>query len=533
MPEPVPTKPVRQFSFEGHTLTQPTVPLPGASVDTEINRTNTAVTQTINFVRQVIDDDGTIKANAALSLIGPQGATGPGGPLGPTGPQGIQGGTGPTGAQGTQGVQGIQGVAGDSFAPDVVAPATSMSTYDGEAEGFSFLDTTNGWLFFKRSATSGDWTPGVAFGRGPQGLQGIQGIQGIQGETGPQGIQGETGDTGAQGPTGATGGAGATGATGDAGATGDTGATGPEGPQGDDGPQGIQGETGPTGPVGPPGDISDAADMATAVNGSTAKTSLVDADQFFIADSAASNGPKKVLWSVLAAQLWGKLGALISGGTAKTTVVAADTIAIADSAATNATKKVTFTTISTFFKGLGGLTLVAGDLLYASGANVLAKLAKGTDGQVLTLASGAPSWADAAGGGGGLLPYLATTALYSGSGYAITGLPDCTQLEVRCKSVRHDSNYYDETFQIGLSNNGGSNYTYYDVVSIADGSYAHGTIRVVLDGTSLSVVWIYTDNKCVIATGTFTGPIDAIRLRFDGEDFNGQGGHSNAWVFGA
>lgn len=38
-----------------------------------------------------------------------------------------------------------------------------------------------------------------------------------------------------------------------------------------------------------------------------------------------------------------------------------------------------------------------GDILYASGANALAKLAKGSDGDVLTLASGVPSWASGGG----------------------------------------------------------------------------------------------------------------------------------------
>ena len=45
-------------------------------------------------------------------------------------------------------------------------------------------------------------------------------------------------------------------------------------------------------------------------------------------------------------------------------------------------------------KGGSGLTsYTAGDLLYATGSTTLAKLAKQTDGQVLTLASGVPSWA--------------------------------------------------------------------------------------------------------------------------------------------
>ena len=38
------------------------------------------------------------------------------------------------------------------------------------------------------------------------------------------------------------------------------------------------------------------------------------------------------------------------------------------------------------------VSLVAGDTLYASGTDTLARLAKGTDGQVLKLASGLPSW---------------------------------------------------------------------------------------------------------------------------------------------
>lgn len=45
---------------------------------------------------------------------------------------------------------------------------------------------------------------------------------------------------------------------------------------------------------------------------------------------------------------------------------------------------------STAIAGLG--TLAEGDIIYASAADTLAPLNKGTDGQVLTLASGLPSW---------------------------------------------------------------------------------------------------------------------------------------------
>jgi hypothetical protein len=58
-----------------------------------------------------------------------------------------------------------------------------------------------------------------------------------------------------------------------------------------------------------------------------------------------------------------------------------------------------------------GLIAAAGDTLYGSGAGVLAKLAKGTDGQIYKQASGVPSWAWDA----GALEYV-----IDGAGAAIT-----------------------------------------------------------------------------------------------------------------
>lgn len=49
--------------------------------------------------------------------------------------------------------------------------------------------------------------------------------------------------------------------------------------------------------------------------------------------------------------------------------------------------------------GTGNDTYTTGDILYSSASNTLSKLAVGTNGQVLTLAAGVPSWADASGGG--------------------------------------------------------------------------------------------------------------------------------------
>ena len=50
-------------------------------------------------------------------------------------------------------------------------------------------------------------------------------------------------------------------------------------------------------------------------------------------------------------------------------------------------------TLSVAQGGTGLSSYAAGDVIYASGTTTLAKLAKATDGDVLTLASGVPSWA--------------------------------------------------------------------------------------------------------------------------------------------
>ena len=58
--------------------------------------------------------------------------------------------------------------------------------------------------------------------------------------------------------------------------------------------------------------------------------------------------------------------------------------------------------------GTGQTGYAVGDLLYASSTTALSKLAVGTDGYVLTLASGVPTWAAASGGGGGLTGFTAS-----------------------------------------------------------------------------------------------------------------------------
>ena len=71
--------------------------------------------------------------------------------------------------------------------------------------------------------------------------------------------------------------------------------------------------------------------------------------------------------------------------------------------------------------GTGQSTYTTGDILYSSASNTLAKLAAGTNGYILTLASGVPSWAAAPSGFSA--PTLGSTSIASGATVTtITGL---------------------------------------------------------------------------------------------------------------
>lgn len=77
--------------------------------------------------------------------------------------------------------------------------------------------------------------------------------------------------------------------------------------------------------------------------------------------------------------------------------------------------------IKAVYGGTGISTYATGDILYSSATNTLSKLPIGSAGQVLTVASGSPSWAASAGGGGsGSGIGLFNTGLTSSAFYIIT-----------------------------------------------------------------------------------------------------------------
>lgn len=71
--------------------------------------------------------------------------------------------------------EGEKGDKGDNFTVNATGLASEKSTYDAQPKGFSFLALDEGKIYFKVSATSGDWSAGISFGKGDHGPQGIPG----------------------------------------------------------------------------------------------------------------------------------------------------------------------------------------------------------------------------------------------------------------------------------------------------------------------------------------------------------------------
>lgn len=171
MVAPLPVVPSRLFGFASYQTLQPVTPLPGGSVDNEIDKTNSVIGDVITFMRQAIADDGRLKPSA------------------------------------------LGAVQVQAFIPNAQGPTVDRSLYDTAAKTFSFLDQTAGVIYFKQSNDPADWTsPGTPFS-GSQGATGAQGIQGAQGNQGTIGVTGNTGLTGTAGTNGSNGATGPAGPT--------------------------------------------------------------------------------------------------------------------------------------------------------------------------------------------------------------------------------------------------------------------------------------------------------------------------------
>jgi len=84
------------------------------------------------------------------------------------------------------------------------------------------------------------------------------------------------------------------------------------------------------------------------------------------------------------------------------------------------------TAIGATYGGTGQTTYATGDILYASATNTLSKLTAGTNGYVLTLSGGVPTWAVSGGSGTVNSGTIRQLTYYGSTGNAVSGTPNAT-----------------------------------------------------------------------------------------------------------
>lgn len=157
----------------------------------------------------------------------------------------------------------------------------------------------------------------------------------------------------------------------------------------------------------------------------------------------------------------------------------------------------------------------AGDILYASGTNTLARLAKGADTEVLTLASGIPSWA-AAGGS----VSLATNRSEITTGFTTTS-----------------TSFVDSGLTITVSNNSGGKGNILSSVGLYNSDANRWSIMSVYNSTDSATVQQQgaMGNGYNVTAGAVVdldGDTYVLRLRNDSSGYTA-GFHANVWMTAA
>jgi hypothetical protein len=130
-------------------------------------------------------------------------------------------------------------------------------------------------------------------------------------------------------------------------------------------------------------------------------SSVQDAIDELFASTGAAGSDTQVMFND-GGDLSGDSGLTYNKTTKALTITGVLILGSGPTTVSDAAGKILSAALNTVAVGQGGTGITsytAGDLLYATGAATLAKLAAGTNGHVLTMVAGAPAWA--AGGGGG------------------------------------------------------------------------------------------------------------------------------------
>lgn len=195
-------------------------------------------------------------------------------------------------------------------------------------------------------------------------------------------------------------------------------------------------------------------------------------------------------------------------------------------------------TVGTGYGGTGITTYTTGDLLYASATNTLSKRAAGTNGYVLTMSGGVPTWSAPTGGvtGSGTANYLSKWTGGTVLGNSIL-YDDGTNLGIGISVGMTDkltvngsiafSSTIRTTTNIMRFTSTGNNYTIAEVVP--SGTSTLGLIRL-WGGSDLS-----NSNYVEFGAGTTTYPTISITKTGTGVQQNlvFRGGSSTYWLFGS